>query len=210
MTNRVLIKYPLNDSILYCNKPRILFNLNNTELATIYIKLNNDAGVFNFTSSKNPENFSSIAFKENDNICFIPDFISEGENIISIRACIDGEFGYEQEVKFYYTKPTLIINNNTELITANKYKKLFVMAKETLKAYGRDLEELNNIVLPVANFNKIYMRYFSKLNDNLYELNKWINENYPGLNRIYNKKILSYAPISKEIYNSILQMIISI
>ena len=54
------------------------------------------------------------------------------------------------------------------------------------------------------------MSYFSKLNDNLYNLNKWINDNYPGLNRIYNKKILSYAPISKEIYNSILQMIISI
>ena len=210
MINKVLIKYPINDSTLYCKKPRILFNLNNTKLTTIYIKLNNNNGVFNFISTKNPENFSAIAFKNNDNICFIPDYVCEGENIVSIRACIDGEFSNEQEIKFYYEKPTLAINNELEPITANNYKKLFIMTKETLKAYNRDIEELNNIILPVSNYNKIYMSYFSKLNDNLYNLNKWINDNYPGLNRIYNKKILSYAPISKEIYNSILQMIISI
>lgn len=207
MLNQIKYIAPLNDSIIYCNKPRILFNLNNNKKCIVYITVKNDNGIFNYTSTRNPQNFSSIVFDKFSNITFIPDNIAIGENYITIRLYDNEDFNSDVSIVFIYKEPLIEINNKTTPITSSEYKKLWIMARDTLKAYGKDTSELDNIVLPVANYTKIYKSYFSRINNNLYDLNKWINDNYPGLNRIYTKEIIAYNNISKKIYNSILTMI---
>lgn len=203
------IKYfaPVEGSVIYCSSPRILFNINNKNTCIVYVTIKNDNGIFNYTSTRNPKNFSSITYSDFTNAVFIPDNIAPGENHVTIRAFDNEDFSEDVSVIFTYKDSLIEINNKTEIITSDKYKKLWTMTKNTLKAYNQDTDEIDNIVLPTANHTKIYKSYFSRINDNLYNLNKWINDNYPGLNRIYSKEIIAFNSISKKIYNSILTMI---
>jgi hypothetical protein len=81
------------------------------------------------------------------------------------------------------------------------------MTNDTLKAYSKSEVVID---LPTANVSKIYKNYFSIINNNLYDLNKWINDNYPGLNRIYIKDIIGSVKITKKIYNNLLNFIIDL
>ena len=207
MTKAILYRAPLNNSVLYCRKPRILFNINNEKNSIIYIKLKNSQGIFNYTSSKNPELFSAVSFNNNENIVFIPEDTVEGENYLYIRVLCEDEFSREYKTCYIYKKPLLNEMDNTIKITADIYKKIMQMTLETLKAYNWDTDKVDNIVSPVADKIKIYKSYFSRINDSLYDLNTWINENYPGLNRYYDKELIAFSPIKLKIYNSIIKLI---
>lgn len=204
----VTLVAPINDSILYCKAPRILFNLNDgTGNLIIYISLTNDNGIYNYTSTRNPELFSALAFKAYDKVTFTPKDVCVGENKISIRVYDNESFSSEQDFIFTYKECLLAINDDLEIISALKFKYLYIMTNDTLKAYSNDPLDMS---LPGSNATKIYRNYFSSVNKALYDLNKWINDTYPGLNRIYTKDIIGTVKITKKIYNNLLNLIIDL
>ena len=198
---------PINNSTLYTEKPRILFktNYSDNELIIPYITIKNKNGIFVYTSTRNPDMFSCIVKKADSNFVFIPNNIAEGENQINIRL-YDGEyFSNETSIVFNYI-PCLISAVNSETkITANLYKNLVTMTNHTLIAYNKDSL---SITIPLPNENKIYRRYFSEINNKLYDMNNWINENYPGLNRYREYKIINIDIIRSDMFNSLLQYIL--
>lgn len=199
---------PINNSTVYCKNPRVLFNLNaGNDSIIIYITLTNANGVYNYTSTRNPDLFSAISFKAYDHVAFASNDICEGENFISIRAYDNEYFSSEQSFLFNYKEPLLAINNETELISATKFKHLLIMANDTLRAYNKTPIDMDN---PSSNESKIYRNYFSQINNNMYELSDWINVNYSGLNRIKTKNIIGIIKITKNIYNNLLNFIINL
>jgi hypothetical protein len=202
----VTLVAPINNSTLYCKDARILFNLNDGNgLIIIYVTVSNNTGVFNYTSTRNPELFSAIAFKPFDKVSFVSQDICEGENVVSIRTYGDESFSSEKTFMFNYKESLLAVNEDTEAITAPKFKSLLLMTNDTLKAYNRTPIDMDN---PSSNESKIYKNYFSFINNSLYDLNNWININYPGLNRIRTKSLIGINAISKKIYNNLLNFII--
>lgn len=205
--DKPLITAPKHESIVYTKVPRILIDINNADndLLIAYVSLRNDKGIFNYTSSKNPELFSAISFKHNSSFCFIPKDVIEGENKISVRLYDNKNFSEETVIVFNYKEPLLNkVNVDDQLITASNYKLLVNMANETLKAYNK---EILDVTLPIANERKIYKNYFSEINNKMYDLNNWINENYPGLNRIRTKRLITNTIISRDIFNDLLSYI---
>jgi hypothetical protein len=199
---------PINNSTLYCKNPRILFNLNDgNKLLIIYITLSNSKGIYTYTSTSNPDLFSALAFKPFDKVAFIPNDIAIGENKISIRTYEDGSFSSEQSFIFNYKECLLSIQNTTESISSQNFKYLLMMTNDTLKAYNKTQI---NMVLPVSNQSKIYRSFFSTINNSLYDLSNWINDSYPGLNRIKSKDIIGLSLIYKKFYNNLLNFIIDL
>lgn len=197
---------PICNSTVYCKTPRILFKLNDGDgLLVIYITITNNKGIFNYTSTRNPELFSALAFKAYDNVAFYSNDIDVGENKVAIRIYDNNSFSHEESFVFNYQESPLAINNELELITAARIKLLIDMTNNTLKAYGRQTVDIN---IPISNESKIYRNYFSTLNNALYDLNDFINTNYHGLNRIKTKDIIGVIPIYKKIYTNILNYIL--
>jgi hypothetical protein len=204
----VTLVAPIDNSTLYCKSPRILFDLNDgVDNLIIYISLENDIGIYNYTSTRNPELFSALAFKAYDKVAFTPKDVCVGTNKITIRVYDNESFSSEQSFIFNYKEPLLAVNNDQTLINALHFKYLVIMTNDTLKAYSKSEVVID---LPTANVSKIYKNYFSIINNNLYDLKKWINDNYPGLNRIYIKDIIGSVKITKKIYNNLLNFIIDL
>lgn len=201
----VTLVAPINNSTIYCKNPRILFNLNDgNDLLIIYITLTNDRGVFNYTSARNPELFSATAFNSFDKIVFTPSDVYIGINKVEIRVYDNNTFSSERSFVFNYKESLLAINEETESISVTKFRYLYTMTNDTLKAYNMDPIE---ITMPVSNESKILKNYFIAINNILYDLNKMINETYPGLNRTKIKDIISVTKITKKIYNNLLNFI---
>lgn len=195
---------PINNAILYTEKPRILFELVTEDyFSIIYIAIKNNNGIFVYTSSKNPELFSSINFSGRSKIVFTPEKLDLGNNTIIIYVYNNGEFSSQKEINIIYETPLLDLNQETEIISAEKYNKLLIMSNNTLEAYTKEKLKLEPVI---ANKTLILRKYFSKINDALFDLNNWINVNYPGLNRINEKQIIRKT-ISKNMYNNILNLI---
>lgn len=208
MLEPVTLIAPINNSTIYSNNPRIIFNLNDGEGSLIiYITLSNSKGIFNYTSSRNSELFSKLAYNAFDNVTFISKDIVEGENKISIRVYDNIAFTSEKDFAFIYKESLLAINDEVEAITAAKYKYLLTMTNDTLTAYGKPIITID---LPIANESKLYKNYFNVINNSLYDLNNWININYPGLNKIKTKQLIGLSPFDKKTYNNILNLIVDI
>ena len=198
---------PINNSIIYTDKPRIIFTTNDSDrnILISYITIKNNIGVFVYTSTRNPEMFSSLSFKKYSHITFIPNNLAEGENIISIRLYNGKRFSIQSAINITYIKPLINeVNNNTK-ITANLYKDLITMCNDTLIAYGKDKI---NVTIPIKNENKIYRNYFSEVNNKLYDLRNYLNENYPGLNRYKEKQIIKKDIIKADLFNDLLDYIL--
>lgn len=198
---------PINNSIIYTDKPRIIFTTNDSDRNILipYITIKNNIGVFVYTSTRNPEMFSSLSFKKYSHITFIPNNLAEGENIISIRLYNGKRFSIQSAINITYIKPLINeVNNNTK-ITANLYKDLITMCNDTLIAYGKDKI---NVTIPIKNENKIYRNYFSEVNNKLYDLRNYLNENYPGLNRYKEKQIIKKDIIKADLFNDLLDYIL--
>lgn len=204
MLEKAAIIAPINNSILYSKEPRILFKTNNidSEFVIPYITLKNESGIFTFTSTRNPDMFNTVSIKGNSSIVFIPKNIIEGENEISIRLYDGKYFSEENVITYIYKIPTItIVPSNTIRITSSLYKELLTMTNNTLKAYDKDLLEIST---PISNESKIYKNYFSEINNKLYDLTNWINENYSGLNRYREKKIINIGLIKSSMLNDLL------
>lgn len=204
MLEKAAIIAPINNSILYSKEPRILFKTNNidSEFVIPYITLKNESGIFTFTSTRNPDMFNTVSIKGNSSIVFIPKNIIEGENEISIRLYDGKYFSEENVITYIYKIPTIsIVHSNTIRITSSLYKELLTMTNNTLKAYDKDLLEIST---PISNKSKIYKNYFSEINNKLYDLTNWINENYSGLNRYREKKIINIGLIKSSMLNDLL------
>lgn len=204
MLEKAAIIAPINNSILYSKEPRILFKTNNidSEFVIPYITLKNESGIFTFTSTRNPDMFNTVSIKGNSSIVFIPKNIIEGENEISIRLYDGKYFSEENVITYIYKIPTIsIVPSNTIRITSSLYKELLTMTNNTLKAYGKDSLEIST---PISNESKIYKNYFSEINNKLYDLTNWINENYSGLNRYREKKIINIGLIKSSMLNDLL------
>lgn len=198
---------PINNSIIYTDKPRIIFTTNDSDRNILipYITIKNNIGVFVYTSTRNPEMFSSLSFKKYSHITFIPNNLAEGENLISIRLYNGKRFSIQSAINITYIKPLINeVNNNTK-ITANLYKDLITMCNATLIAYDKDKV---NITIPIKNESKIYRNYFSEVNNKLYDLRNYLNENYPGLNRYKEKQIIKKDIIKADLFNDLLDYIL--
>ena len=198
---------PINNSIIYTDKPRIIFTTNDSDRNILipYITIKNNIGVFVYTSTRNPEMFSSLSFKKYSHITFIPNNLAEGENLISIRLYNGKRFSIQSAINITYIKPLINeVNNNTK-ITANLYKDLITMCNATLIAYDKDKV---NITIPIKNESKIYRNYFSEVNNKLYDLRNYLNENYPGLNIYKEKQIIKKDIIKADLFNDLLDYIL--
>lgn len=210
MNKQLTIDYPVDESILYMKEPRILMTLPDDikkENAIIYITLDNESGVYNYTSIKNAKYFSAIAFKANRKIAFYSPDMVEGRNRFYISVYHDTRFSEESIIDIVYVKPKLTISNIPVPASADNYKMLLDMANSTLIAYG---QEQLDIQLPIANETKIDRKYFSKINNKLYYLNNWINDTYPGLARLKEKKIISFKCMSLDIWNALLDLVLNL
>ena len=197
---------PINNSIIYDLKPRILVELDSNSTSVIYATLINSKGTFKYSSRSNPELFSKIAFNKAVNFCFTPLDTCYGLNKLYIKYQCNEKYSEYKTLTFNINTIELDTDNN--LITTDLYSRLVEITNNILIAYKRPSL---SITLPTINESKIYSNYFSIIINALYEVNDYINNNYPGMNRYKIKPFLkSKIKISKSILDSIIDLILNL
>lgn len=206
--NAPQIIYP--SSKIYDAKPRILFQTNgdkNNDSLSIVVTHNGEV----FNSATSASMFNKTSFDASgDHGVFIPKILKEGINTLKFKA-FDG-YQYSPEVTFNieYKTPSLnpIGANNDILISKAVYDKFITMITDSRKAYGLAQSSYNSVT---SNQTFVTATDFNKLYTTILEVNSYINNNYPGLNRSKTKPNISKNNlISKEVHNSILDIIVNL
>lgn len=201
----VQIVYPSNK--VYDAQPRILFNTKgdvNNDSVTIVVTQNGEV----FNSATSTSMFNKTSFSPNgDKGVFIPKALREGINTLTFKVFDGYEYSSETTVNITYQLPLLneIGENNDVLISKNVYDKLVTMINDSRAAYGIDRTAFNEVT---SNNTFVLSTEFNKLYNAISDVNSYINNNYPGLNRSKTKPNISKNNlISKQVHNSILDVI---
>lgn len=200
------IELPINNSTIYDLTPRILIDLSIDNVSVIYVTLINSKGVFKYSSRSNPELFSKTAFNKATKFCFTPLDTCFGLNKIYIKYQCNEKFSEYKTLTFNINSIELDIESS--LITTDLYSRLVEVTNDILYAYNRPSLD---VTLPIKNKTKIYSNYFSIIINALYEVNDYINNNYPGMNRYKVKPFLkNKIKISKSIFDIIIDLILNL
>lgn len=202
-----ILMYPV--SVIYDTTPRILLNTNgdyNGDELTIKISINGQ----NYNSATSSAFNKSSYNADKDKIVFIPPTLNIGVNTFTIKT----NDGYQDsnESTFIINCATPLLNTISDtadvFITPATYISLSSMVSNTRIAYGLTIFNAENMIskesfVTASSFNALY--------ENIIQVNNWINNNYPGKNRVKTKPLIAKSNlIGKNIHNGILEVITNI
>lgn len=199
------IIYP--SSKVYDDQPRILFETKgdkNNDSLNVVVTYNGQI----YNSATSASMFNKTSFDANgDKGVFIPPKLNEGINTFKFKVYDGYQYSAEATFNVEYKLPSLTqIGTNTDVIFSKiVYDKFITMIQDSRKAYGLVSSSYETVVsgqtfVKATEINKMY--------NSILDVNSFINNNYPGLNRSKTKPNISKNNlISKQVHNSILDII---
>ena len=191
-------------SKIHSKKPRILLRMGKEDFnMDMHLIVTQNGKTYN--SKDDSSLFNKSYYSSREYASFIPKYdLTPGNNTFKIASSTSLLESNAITITVTYEKEDVSkISNNTTKITSEYFNKLNVLTNNTLRAYNK---EVSNIEF--AKKDLIRYREISTLYNNLFNLNNYINTNFKGLSRNYTQTtLLKGSSISKNIPNTMIDII---